>query len=91
LRADDYSAAVKQIEEGVEGIREFYREHARLELLEQSGEIHSLENWLVEIHAKRPLTEREKIEKALHEAVQHEDYEKAAQMRDALRNFKIAE
>jgi len=91
LRADDYPAAVQQIGEGVERIREFYREHARLELLEQSGEIHSLENWLGEIHAKRPLTEREKIEKALHEAVQHEDYEKAAQMRDALRNFKIAE
>jgi len=39
------------------------------------------------VQAKRPLTERERLEIALDEAVKQEDYEKAAQVRDALRNL----
>jgi protein-arginine kinase activator protein McsA len=43
---------------------------------------------LHEIQSKRPLTPRERLETALNEAVKNEDYEKAAQVRDALRNLK---
>jgi protein-arginine kinase activator protein McsA len=43
---------------------------------------------LGEIRANRPLSPREKLEQALSEAVQREDYEKAAKMRDALKNLK---
>jgi hypothetical protein len=91
LETDDYTAAIKQIEEGVEVLREFYREHLRLEQMEQSGEIQSLERWLDELQSKRPLSEREKLEQALHDAVKREDYEKAARMRDALRNLRSAD
>ncbi|MBI3414448.1 MAG: hypothetical protein HY043_03865 [Verrucomicrobia bacterium] len=84
-RHDD---AVELIQAGLESIREFYRDHARLDLLEQSGEIHLLENWLAEIREQRPLSEREKLERALSEAVGREDYEQAAAMRDALRNLR---
>jgi protein-arginine kinase activator protein McsA len=59
-----------------------------MDLMEQSGEIQSLELWLQEIQAKRPLSPRERLENALSEAVKNEDYEKAAQVRDALRNLK---
>ena len=58
--------------------------------MEQSGEITSLESWLREIHSKRPLSQREKLEHALDDAVRREDYEKAAQVRDALRNLKTS-
>ena len=34
---------------------------------------------------------REKLEQALHEAINSEDYERAAQVRDELRNLKPAE
>lgn len=88
LQTDDYAAAIEHIEEGVEKIRAFYRESSRGEAAEHSGEIFSLETWLEEIRAKRPLSKREKLEQALHEAVKREDYEKAAQVRDALRNLK---
>lgn len=91
LEAKDFDAAIQQIEEGIGQIREFYREHARNEALEHSGEIAYLRNWLEEINAQRPLSKREKLEQALHEAVNNEDYEKAAQMRDALRNLKPKE
>ena len=83
-----HADAIELIQSGLESIREFYREHARLDLFEQSGEIQLLEAWLGEIQEKRPLTEREKLERALHEAVGREDYEQAAAMRDALRDLK---
>ena len=56
-----------------------------------SGEVQSLENWLEEIRARRPLSPRERLERALHDAINSEDYERAAQVRDALRNLKPAE
>jgi hypothetical protein len=88
MDADDYAGAIELVQQGVEGIREFFREHAKADLSEQSGELHSLESWLEEIRARRPLSAREKLEQALSDAVQREDYEKAARMRDALRNLK---
>ena len=91
LLANDYAMAIQQIEEGLEKIRAFYHEHARGEAAEMGGEVLSLENWLEEIRAKRPLSRREKLERALHEAINCEDYERAAQVRDELRNLKPAE
>ncbi|MEO7298621.1 MAG: UvrB/UvrC motif-containing protein [Verrucomicrobiota bacterium] len=90
LKQNNFKEVIKIIEEGLEEIRSFYREHSRSDLLDQSGEIVSLEAWLQEISAKRPLTEREKLETALDEAVKAENYEKAAKVRDALRNLKTS-
>jgi protein-arginine kinase activator protein McsA len=75
----------------VEKIRAFCREHTRGEAAENGGEVQSLENWLEEIRAKRPLSRREKLERALHDAITSEDYERAAQVRDQLRNLKPAD
>lgn len=87
-KAGQHKEAARCIEEGLTELRDFYREHSRQDLLEQSGEIHSLEAWLDEIRSNRPMSERERLEHALDEAVRREDYEKAAQVRDALRNLK---
>jgi excinuclease UvrABC helicase subunit UvrB len=88
LKANRYDQVVQLVEAGLEEIRQFYREHDRADLLEQSGELQSLEAWLQDIQTRRPLTPRERLESALNEAVKNEDYEKAAQVRDALRNLK---
>ena len=88
LEVKDYTAAIEQVEGGLEDIRGFYREQSRPELIDQSGEVHSLETWLIEIRANRPLSAREKLEQVLNDAVKREDYEKAAQVRDALRNLE---
>ena len=55
-----------------------------------SGEVQSLENWLEEIRARRPLSRPRKLERALRDAINSENYERAAQVRDALRNLKPA-
>jgi len=88
LQAGKFGAAIEQVEGGIERLREFYQQHSRLDLLDQSPEIQSLQHWLEEINRKRPLTKREKLEMDLDDAVKREDYEKAARVRDALRNLK---
>lgn len=88
LKTEKYHEAIGLIENGLEELRSFYREHGRQDMMEHSGEIHSLEAWLQEIQHKRPLSEREKLENALDEAVRNEEYEKAAQVRDALKKLK---
>jgi hypothetical protein len=91
LQSKDYTMAIQHVEEGLEKIRSFYREHGRSEGADSGPEVNSLETWLEEIRARRPLSRREKLERALQDAVNSEDYEKAAKMRDALRNLKPAE
>jgi hypothetical protein len=91
LETEDYVMAIRHIEEGLEKIRAFYHEHGHAEAAETSGEVLSLEAWLEEIRAKRPLSAQERLERALHEAINREDYERAAQVRDALRNLKPAD
>jgi hypothetical protein len=91
LKADDYELAIRLIEEGLEQIRTFYKESAGNDAGDQSGEVTSLQEWLEEIRAKRPLSRRERLERALHDAVKCEDYERAAQVRDELRGLESAE
>lgn len=91
LDADDYELAIRLVEEGLEQIRAFYKEGGNTDAAEQSGEASSLLDWLEEIRSKRPLSRRERLERALSDAVKSEDYEKAAQVRDELRNLKSAE
>jgi len=91
LQKEDFSAAIQEIENGIETLRQFYQEHSRQDLLEQSPEIQALQHWLEEVKSRRPLSRREQLEQDLHEAVNKEDYEKAARVRDALRNLKSSD
>ena len=87
MDAGQFENAIRAVEDGLEEIRNFYREHGRSDLIEQSGEIHSVEGWMQELRTSRPLSEKEKLENALQEAVRREDYEKAAAVRDALKSL----
>lgn len=86
LAAKRYREAVQDVERGISQIRQFYSETGRNDI-EHSAEVQYLENWIAEINSSRPLTKREKLELALHEAVRQENYEKAAEVRDKLRNL----
>ena len=88
LKADDFEKGIEQVDKGLEAIREFFRKTMRVELMEHSGEIQSLERWREDLLVKRPLSEREKLESALQDAIHREDYQKAAECRDALKNLK---
>jgi hypothetical protein len=91
LLKDDFAGAIQEIQNGLEKIREFYQKYSRTDLIDQSAEILSLQHWLEDVTAKRPLSKREKLELDLNEAVKREDYEQAARVRDQLRNLKPSE
>jgi hypothetical protein len=100
LEKKEFATAAREVENGIAALREFYNTFERPDLAEHSGEIVSLEQWLENLrtnHEKRgekpegeplALTERQKLERALQEAVSREDYEQAARVRDALKNLK---
>lgn len=88
LEAKDFAAAIQEIEIGLDALREFYTEHSRTDLLDQSAELLSLQSWMEELNKHRPLSKREQLLAALDEAVKKEDYEAAAKVRDALKNLK---
>ena len=83
LLTDDYTQAIQFGEQGIKALRNFFVNMGipkwRIERR------NSLRAWLEEIRSRRPLSPREKLERALNDAVKCEDYEKAAQVRDALR------
>jgi hypothetical protein len=91
LENEEYGAALQEIDTGIGRIREFLEESGRHELAAQCPEITGLEHWRAEIESKRPLSRREELERDLNEAVRQEDYEKAAQVRDALKKLKPTE
>lgn len=100
LEKKEFAATAREVEIGIAAIREFFNAFERPELAEQSGEIASLEQWLENLRtnnekrSEKPeaeppqLSERERLERALQDAVSREDYEQAARVRDALRNLK---
>jgi tetratricopeptide (TPR) repeat protein len=91
LRKKRFTAAAKAIEEGLSDLEDFYRDNDREDLLENSGEVASLRHWLGEVRSRRPLTEIEKLQRQLDEAIALEDYEKAARVRDELRKHQDSE
>ncbi|RKY63180.1 MAG: hypothetical protein DRP99_04555, partial [Candidatus Latescibacterota bacterium] len=82
---EDYDGALEEVEEAIEQIKSFFKEHGREELMEESQELKVLEEWKEELKTKRPKGAREWLEEQLRLAVEREEYEKAARLRDQLR------
>lgn len=91
VRRRRHREAIGAIEEGIEELETFYRENGREDLLENSGEIGSLRHWLDEVRTKKPLTELEKLQRALDEAIRLEDYERAAKVRDQMKKLQTSD
>ncbi len=87
LTHQDYDKATREVEIGIEEIKRFLDQHYPPEAVEQNHELRFLENWKMEIEKQTPLTERDKLEQALTAAIEREDYEAAALLRDSLKQF----
>jgi hypothetical protein len=87
LQERDFDLALKQLEGGIGAIEAFYEKHSRTEMIAESQEIQFLREWAEKVKQRKPLTPREKLQRALDEAVTEEAYERAAQIRDALREL----
>jgi len=87
LDNDNYGAAIRFIEKGREMILEFYKTSGNPEAATESAELSFLDDLLEEVRSKRPLTKVEKLKQELDTAVASEAYERAAQLRDAIREL----
>jgi excinuclease UvrABC helicase subunit UvrB len=92
LEKDDVAAAISLVEKGIVKIERFLKEYSRGDedpgSETGSSEITSLREWLVELKKIKPLTPVEKLRNEMEKAVQDEKYERAAELRDAIRDLR---
>jgi len=87
LEKDDVDAAIALVEKGIAAIEKFLKDHNR-EDDEDSSELKSLSEWLGELKKLKPVEPMEKLRREMARAVEDEKYERAAELRDAIRNLK---
>ena len=85
LERDDIPAALRQIERGRDLIAALLKE--RPEPSETCPEVEFLNEWLEELQNKRPLSQLEIMQREMDRAIASEAYERAAELRDAIRAF----
>ena len=82
--------AMAQIQHGRDLIMDFFQKSNFPELAAKSSEIAFLDEWMEEVRAKRPLSKLEIMQREMETAVQKELYERAAELRDAIRQLKAS-
>jgi hypothetical protein len=80
--------AVKIIEQGRDEIVSFYQVNGHPEWVESSNELGFLNDWLKEVRAAVPMTPLQVMERDLERAIADEAYERAAELRDAIRSLR---
>jgi hypothetical protein len=84
LAKNDPSQALAQIDEGIEGIRDFLKDYEQSDHEAECMELGFLLRWKRDIESNRPRGPLERLEQQLELAVALEDYEEAARIRDQL-------
>ena len=88
MERENYQAALDEIENAVTAIRDFYRQHDE-EAATESEELDILEDLRKKVDRKRPRSEKETLRQELDRAIAQEEYERAAELRDALNSQLI--
>jgi len=81
----DLNETQRYIEQGIREIEDFYKSYDREDLLEESQELKLLREWAEQIDDERPRSPIEQLQEDLDEAVENEEFERAAQLRDELK------
>ena len=89
LAVDDekFSEALEICQGGIKSIEEFFKQMARPELAEHCSELAILRSVQEEINNRLPLDPADALHADLSKALEREQYEKAAELRDKLRNL----
>ena len=90
LAQGKFADAMAQIQLGRDLIMDFFQKSNFPELAAKSSEIAFLDEWMEEVRAKRPLSKLEIMQREMETAVQKELYERAAELRDAIRQLKAS-
>ena len=90
LNDSKFTEAMREIESGRDAIVEFFQESNFPELVGKSSEVAFLEEWLAEVSEKRPRSKLELMQREMETAIAKELYERAAELRDAIKQFKAS-
>ena len=85
-----FEDAVRVLEEGLEDIRAFWNDHGDFEMGVESHEVELLSGLLRQVMDKKPKSKSDKLREELEDAISHENYEKAALLRDQLNMIQKA-
>ena len=89
LEAEDYRTAMREVQHGIGRIEEFVASWDSGEVVdEEFPELTFLRDWYEELEQERPLSRREQLERDLNVAVEAENFEEAARLRDKLRTMR---
>src|SRR6266403_4347940 len=88
LAQGKFAESIAEIERGREAIVDFLQKSNFPELVSKSSEIAFLDEWLEEVKAKRPLSKLEVMQREMESAIAKELYERAAELRDAIKLLK---
>lgn len=86
-----FARAMSEIERGRDLIMEFFQQSNFPEMAQKSSEIAFLEEWLEEVSSKRPLSKLEIMQREMEMAIASELYERAAELRDAIKQLQLAD
>ncbi len=88
LEKKGYDKALMETKRGIQRIDDFFKDRDQSESSEKSEEIANLRGLGEDIRRKKPLTDLDKSKLELEEAVEREDFEKAAKLRDVIRRLE---
>lgn len=91
LAQGKFADAMAQIQHGRDMIMEFFQRSSFPELAGKSSEIAFLDEWMDEVRAKRPLSKLEIMQREMELAITKEMYERAAELRDQIKQLKAIE
>ena len=88
LEHENYPAALTEVEGGIDQIERFVEEWEGEMGDEELPELSFLKDWYEELEKERPLSRQEELERDLTVAVDAENFEEAARLRDKLRMMR---
>ncbi len=88
LAQGKFPDAMTEIQRGRDAIYDFFQRSSFPELAAKSSEIAFLNEWLQEVGAKRPLSKLEIMQREMQSAIAKELYERAAELRDKIKQLK---
>ena len=88
IKDNEPKAALHAIDEGLEALKLYFTESGEPDLYEQSGEVQMLRGMREALVPKLPVSQKSELKSRLAKALEQENYELAAILRDELRLLK---
>lgn len=88
LKDNEPKAALNAIDDALESLKQYFSEAGEPDLFEQSGEVQMLRGMREALVPKLPVSQKTELKARLSRAIEQENYELAAILRDELRMLK---